>query len=104
VGILANELPFSTYPDAENANKAAAQELNAAKDVIAAGFGNWEKKGVDAIGRRGSAGPANSNVDPAHFLWLVTYFLKFATQIPVDFVHIRLVFFFLLNFNTSKKQ
>ena len=89
VGILANELPFSTYPSAADASKDDAQQEQATKDLIAATFAEEDRTRMEALGRL-SAGPANSNVDPAHFLWLVTYFLKFATQIPVDFVHLRL--------------
>lgn len=30
-------------------------------------------------------------MDTSHFFWLVTYFLKFATQLELDLEHIRLV-------------
>lgn len=31
------------------------------------------------------------NIDTSHFFWLVTYFLKFATQLELDFEHVNQV-------------
>lgn len=35
-------------------------------------------------------------MDTSHFFWLVTYFLKFATQLELDLEHIRFVNFVLV--------
>ncbi|CAG0918890.1 unnamed protein product [Notodromas monacha] len=68
VGVLANELPFSAFKQTSSADNSEENEDSVVRSKI-----------------------ATSNVDPAHFFWLITYFLKFATQIPVDFDHLRSV-------------
>lgn len=32
-----------------------------------------------------------NHIDTSHFLWLVTYFLKFAAQLELDLEHIKFV-------------